>query len=53
MKDSEAIDVAKHLAAAIIASGQYTLTKDLKRDADFANELFFHVYTEVKKVAVP
>lgn len=53
MTESEAIDVAKHLAAAIISSGQYTLSKDLKRDADFVNELFFHVYGEVKKVAVP
>lgn len=53
MKESEAVDVAKHLAAAMIASGQYKLSLDMKKDADFANELFFHVYNEVKRVSVP
>ncbi len=53
MVEKDAIDVAKHLTAALLASGQYTLTKDMKEDADFASELFFHVFNQMKQVAVP
>ncbi|MGV6491360.1 hypothetical protein ACTUVK_000523 [Stenotrophomonas rhizophila] len=53
MLDKDAIDVAKHLTAALLAGGQYTLHRDVKKDADFASELFFHVYHRLKEVAVP
>lgn len=53
MLEKDSIDVAKHLTAALLASGQYMLSKDMKKDADFAAELFFHVYNKVKEVAVP